>query len=206
MQSTITIIFKIIGRFYHLNRIMINVLIARFLLYTNNVKFGKIFSNGIPYVSIALGGKCIINNNFRMNNNISGNPIGRTQRCIIFVDKGAKLTIGRNVGISSTAIVAHESIIIGDNVRIGGGVCIYDTDFHSLDANTRFNSNLDRKFSNKKPVLIEANAFIGAHSTILKGVTIGANSIVGACSVVTNSIPPNEIWAGNPAKFLRRIS
>lgn len=55
------------------------------------------------------------------------------------------------------------------------------------------------------PVIIEDNAFIGARSIILKGVTIGANSIIGAGSVVTKSIPANEIWAGNPAKFIRKI-
>ena len=54
-------------------------------------------------------------------------------------------------------------------------------------------------------MIIEDNVFIGAHSTILKGVTIGQNSIIGACSVVTKNIPPNEIWAGNPAKFIKKL-
>ena len=55
------------------------------------------------------------------------------------------------------------------------------------------------------PIAIGDNAFIGAHSTILKGVTIGANSIIGAASLVTTNIPDNEIWGGNPAKFIRKI-
>lgn len=55
-------------------------------------------------------------------------------------------------------------------------------------------------------VCISENAFIGAHSTILKGVTIGTNSIVGACSVVTKDIPSNEVWAGNPARFIRTVN
>ena len=49
------------------------------------------------------------------------------------------------------------------------------------------------------------NVFIGAHCTILKGVTIGKNAVVGACSVVTTSVPGNQLWAGNPARFVRNI-
>lgn len=55
------------------------------------------------------------------------------------------------------------------------------------------------------PVVIKDGVFIGAHCIILKGVTIGEKSIIGAGSVVTKSIPDGEIWAGNPAKFIRRI-
>lgn len=89
--------------------------------------------------------------------------------------------------------------------KIGGGVCIYDTDFHSLDPILR-NSAEDIKFRKTKAILIKENAFIGAHSIILKGVTIGKNSIVGAGSVVTKSIPDNQIWAGNPARFIKNIN
>ena len=55
------------------------------------------------------------------------------------------------------------------------------------------------------PVVIENNVFIGAHCIILKGVSIGENSIIGAGSVVTKNVPANQIWAGNPAKFIRKI-
>ena len=57
----------------------------------------------------------------------------------------------------------------------------------------------------KAPVVIKDNAFIGAKVIVLKGVTIGENSIIGAGSVVTRSVPDNEIWAGNPAKFIRKV-
>jgi len=57
----------------------------------------------------------------------------------------------------------------------------------------------------REKVHIMKNVFIGAHSTILKGVNIGENSIIGSGSVVTKSVPSNEIWGGNPAKFIRNI-
>lgn len=171
--------------------------------------YGVIYVNyktsGIPYVMVARGAKRFqIGNNFSMNNGIKGNPIGCYQRCTFFVDKGAELMIGDNVGISQTALIAHKSITIGDNVKIGGGTCIYDTDFHSLDPKIRM-SKEDKKCRVEKPVKICDNVFIGAQSIILKGVTIGCNSIIGAGSVVSKSIPENEIWAGNPAKFIRKI-
>jgi acetyltransferase-like isoleucine patch superfamily enzyme len=56
-----------------------------------------------------------------------------------------------------------------------------------------------------KPVVIRDGAFIGAHTIVLKGVTIGERSVVGAGSVVTKDIPDGEIWAGNPARFIRKL-
>jgi acetyltransferase-like isoleucine patch superfamily enzyme len=77
---------------------------------------------------------------------------------------------------------------------------------NNLNPKFRADKLNDKKSAIKKPVIIEDNVFIGAHSTILKGVTIGQNSIIGACSVVTKNIPQNEIWAGNPARFLKSIN
>lgn len=122
----------------------------------------------------------------------------------IFVDRECSLTIGENVGISQTALIAHDNLTIGNNVKIGGGTCVYTTDFHSIDPQIRA-SKEDMKHRKCAPVVIEDNVFIGARCIILKGVVIGKNSIVGAGSVVTKSIPSNQIWAGNPARFIRNI-
>lgn len=174
------------------------------LFVGNGVKHKKFHTNGIPYVMVARGGKCVIGENFTMNNRIEDNPIGSYRKCTFLVDRNATLIIGENVGISQTALICHKSITIGNNVKIGGGVSIFDTDFHSLDPEIR-KSKDDIKHRAEKPVVIKDNAFIGAHSIILKGVTVGENSIIGAGSVVTKSIPDNQIWAGNPAKFIRNI-
>lgn len=180
-------------------------IITFLIFYCNNIKHSTFKSNGVPKINVGIGGEFSIGHNFRMNNYEMSNPIGRFNRCSIIVGKKGKLIIGNNVGISSTAIVCHSSIEIGNNVNIGGNVVIYDTDFHSLDARDRLSREADVKGTKTKLVKIGDNAFIGAHSTILKGVTIGKNSIVGACSVVTKNIPDNQIWAGNPARFIRAI-
>ncbi|MEC9302827.1 MAG: acyltransferase [Bacteroidota bacterium] len=184
---------------------IINRMYTYFILKGNGINFKNFKSNGVPFVAVSKNGNFEIGIDFKMNNGLIGNPIGRPQPCTFVVDSNAHLKIGNNVGISSTAIVCHLSIQIGDNVKIGGGTCIYDTDFHALDKKKRMNSKTDMLNKADKPVIIGNNVFIGAHSTILKGVIIGENSIIGACSVVSKSIPSNEIWAGNPIKFIKKL-
>ena len=190
-------LLAIVGGFY-------DHFICSALFKGNGVVHGTYRTNGVPYVMVSLGGKLTIGKNFAMNNGIKGNPIGCYDRCTFWVGKGAVLRIGDNVGMSQAALVAIADIVIGNNVKIGGGTSIFTSDFHALDPKIRASSEdlLHRKCA---PVIIEDNAFIGARSMILKGVTIGKNSIVGAGSIVTKSVPENEIWAGNPARFVRKI-
>jgi len=199
------LIYKGIRRLFCSVKNIFDFIRCNVIFWGNNVQYLSFKTGGIPYVSVAIGGSFSIGKKLSMNNGIEGNPIGCYNRCTFFVDNGANLKIGSNLGISQAAIICHLSIQIGDNVKIGGGARIYDTDFHAIDPVIRLNPKTD--FSNKRklPVLIEDNVFIGAYSTILKGVTIGQNSIIGACSVVSNNIPANEIWAGNPAKFIRNV-
>lgn len=206
MQAVITFLRKAILYFFALFWNKFSTISTKYKLYGNNVRFHSVVANGLPYIMVARGGKCTIGKKFQINSGIRSNPIGRSQPCILFVDRDAELIIGNNVGISQTAIICHKRIKIGNHIKIGGGVCIYDTDFHSLNPVDRINPANDRKNKVSKPVIIHDNVFIGAHSTILKGVAIGENSIIGACSVVTKSVPSNEIWAGNPAKFIKKIT
>lgn len=197
-------LYKIIRKIYLTAIKPLDYLLTLVILKGNNVKYMKFKTNGIPYIMVARGGKFVIGNNFTMNNGIKGNPIGSYRRCTFFVDRNAELIIGDNVGMSQAALICHKSIKIGNNVKMGGETSVYDTDFHSLDPEIR-KSKEDIKNRIEKPVVIKDNAFIGAHSIILKGVIIGENSIIGAGSVVTKSVPDNQIWAGNPAKFIRNI-
>jgi len=198
------ILYKIIRKFVGSLSLIFNKICSLIVFYGNRVMFVSFKTSGTPHVMVARGGSFSIGNDFSMNNGITGNPIGCYDRCTFFVDRGATLTIGNYVGMSQAALICHCSITIGDYVNIGGGVKIYDTDFHSLDPKLRA-GNADMEHKAKSPVVIKDNAFIGAYSIVLKGVIIGENSIIGAGSVVTKSVPNNQIWAGNPAKFIREI-
>lgn len=88
---------------------------------------------------------------------------------------------------------------------IGVGTHIYDTNFHNIDPTLRIGKNDPRESVKTRPIPINDNVFIGAFSIILKGVNIGKNSVVAAGSVVTKSIPDNQIWGGNPAQFIKNI-
>lgn len=131
------------------------------------------------------------------------NIIGGDTRLILRAYRNGSITIGNNVGISNSAIVSMNHIEIEDNVFIGGSCKIWDTDFHSLNVVNRLMPyDTDIKSA---PICIKRGAFIGAQSIILKGVTIGENSIIGAGSVVTKDIPEGQIWAGNPARYVREV-
>ena len=205
-MKALILFFKACKKLNNNLHVFFEQIISFILMKLNGVVIDTGFkSKGIPCVDVSLWGSFIVGKNFKMNNGKRYNRIGRQQQCIFFVGNKAQLRIGNNVGMSSTAIICEKNIRIGDFVKIGGNVVIYDTDFHSLDPNLRRESGSDICNANRQNVIIENNVFIGAHSTILKGVHIGENSIIGAGSVVTKSIPDNEIWGGNPAKFIRNI-
>lgn len=191
---------------YRVSTIFCTNVLNKSLLHINNVKFGHNCEFvGKLIIDKSFFAECILGNNIRLNGATFTNPIGRNIPCILVVRNNASLVIGNNVGISSTALFCSKSISIGDNVKIGGNTVIYDTDFHSLNFFDRLNNKSDIENTKSAPVSIGNNVFIGAHTTILKGVNIGENSIVGACSVVSKSIPPNEVWAGNPVKFISSL-
>lgn len=171
-------------------------------------EFHNFHTWGIPFVNVSFKekGKIRIGKNFRMNNGMSGNQIGFGKTPCVLQALGGNITIGDNVGMSQTAILALADVTIGNNVLLGGGVKIYTSDFHSLDYVLRRNVKIDAENMKNAPVTIGDDCFIGAGTIVLKGVTIGSRSIVGAGSVVTNDVPPDSIVAGSPARLLRKIS
>lgn len=113
-----------------------------------------------------------------------------------YTNFGKHIQIGKNVFINhACSFLDMGGITIEDDVLIGPKVNLI-TENHSLDPK-------NRKSLFCKPIVIKKNAWIGASATILPGVTIGENAIVGAGSVVTKNVPKNTIFAGIPAKHIK---
>lgn len=152
-----------------------------------------------------------IGKNFHFTSGDGINPICRNLRgCIHTEDASSQIIIGDNVGMSSACIRIREKLIIGNNVDLGGNCVIYDTDAHQLNYLARrgeiaANPDIPQTCVQSAPVTIEDDVWIGANCIILKGVTIGARSVIGAGSVVTKSIPADSIAAGNPCRVIKKI-
>ncbi len=105
----------------------------------------------------------------------------------------------------ATVLACAEKITVGNRVLFAQGVQIYDNNTHPLDPVARA-KNLPVERENCAPVVIEDDAWIGAHATILKGVRIGRGSVVATHAVVSRDVPPMSVVAGNPAKVVKSLS
>ena len=151
--------------------------------------------------AITLGKNVILRSRFM------SNLAGMTGPTILHCIRSGRISIGNNTGCSGCVISSRSSIKIGDNVNLGVNVRIYDHDFHAMDLAARHNPVRDVEECRTAPVLIGDDVFIGANTIILKGVTIGDRSVVGAGSVVTlREIPPDSLVAGNPARIIRSLT
>lgn len=155
---------------------------------------------GIPFFRCSINGKIISGNGLKIASTTSSSAMGYRSGSKIIINPNAVLKLGKNVGMTNVAILCNKEITIGDNVLLGDSATIFDSDFHSLNVSGRTD---DAGVS--KPVFIGDNVFVGANAMILKGVTVGNNSVVAAGSVVTKDILPNQIWGGNPARFIREL-
>lgn len=130
------------------------------------------------------------------------------QFCVVF----PKAVIGENCNICSHCLIEND-VKIGNNVTIKCGVQIWDgieiEDNVFIGANVTFTNDKYPKSKNPNWTLLKTRickgVSIGAGSTILPGIIIGTDAVVGAGSVVTKSIPEKELWLGNPARFVRKI-
>lgn len=164
---------------------------------------GRVRVLGVPIVenkgTIRLGAGCDLRSVSEMT------ALGVLHPCIFrTLTMDAVISVGMDTGISGAVICAKKSVIIGDRVQIGSGSIICDTDFHSLNYQVRGTVD-DFNEAAAGAVQICDDCFIGARSIILKGVMVGARSIVGAGSLVVSDVPADSVACGNPARVIRRL-
>jgi acetyltransferase-like isoleucine patch superfamily enzyme len=186
-----------------------------------------IFLKGLQLVDLLIGWQCRFSKSvsvgtatrleWRRVRNVSGNQLRIGSNSIIsasitFEEKDGVVSIGDRCFIGRSDLVCYRGIQIGDDVIISWGVTVVDHDSHAIDWNQRSNDVADWAKGRKcwanvmhAPVTIENKVWIGFDVSILKGVTIGEGSVIGACSVVTNDIPPYTVAAGNPARVIRSL-
>lgn len=153
--------------------------------------FGKTYFRRLPSSTIQIGLGCQFYSKF------NSNLIGINRPCMLStLTKDAEIIIGNGAGFSGTVIGAFKSIRIGNNVKCGANTLITDSDWHPEDSRS----------GKSKPIVIEDNVWLGEGVKVLKGVTIGENTLIGAGSIVVKSIPANVIAAGNPCKVIRKIN
>jgi acetyltransferase-like isoleucine patch superfamily enzyme len=113
----------------------------------------------------------------------------------------AEILIGSNCNLNGTVIHCNEKVVIGNDCMFGPGTIICDNDSHKVV--------LDKKERNtkaaSKPIIIEDNVWIGMNCLVMKGVTIGRNSIIAAGSLVVKDVEPNSLYGGHPAVLIRRL-
>ena len=173
--------------------------------YGSNMKvFNKVYVIGRGSISIG--------DDFVMSSGDGLNFSGKNIQAVFYTARRGRIVIGNNVGMSSPSFSVIDSVTIGDNVNIGGDCIIMDNDSHRMNPLHR-RKGFMRHVADKRaiepiptaPVVIDDDVWLGARCIVLKGVHIGARSVVAAGSVVVKDVPPDEIWGGNPARFIKKI-
>jgi acetyltransferase-like isoleucine patch superfamily enzyme len=136
--------------------------------------------------------------------------------CSFAIGKNGRCTVGNFTLMNGALVMAEELIEIGNYCLISWNVGIADSDFHPIDPAQRHQDALalapyyknrpPRPPIRTAPVRISDNVWIGMNAVILKGVTIGENSVVAAGSVVSKSVAPNTVVAGNPAVVVKELA
>jgi len=168
-------------------------------------QFGYVRLLGLPIIKKCPGSLIKLGKGVTLVSESKYNIAGINHPVIIStLTKEAEIIIGDFCGFSGTSIVAANSVIIKSKTMFGVNTGIYDTDFHVVDEKNRVKNN-NFKNVKSKPVNIGKNVWLGANVLVLKGVAIGDNSVAGANSLICKNVKENELVAGNPAKFIRKI-
>lgn len=120
---------------------------------------------------------------------------------IVTYGRDVTVQIGANVRLNGVGLMAQRGIRIGDNCILGSTLLV-DTDFHSLRRDRATNPHAPVASA---PIVVQNNVWLAGQTVVLKGVTIGANSVVGFRAVVTRDVPPDVVVVGNPARVVRQL-
>lgn len=137
---------------------------------------------------------------------VVGDDVQIGSPCTWNVESGGELIIGDRVSLNYRGIISvAKSVRIGDDTMIAGDVAIFDNTNHPVSPRARLSGGAltDREVG---PVVIGRNVWVGICCIIMRGVTIGDNSVIAAGSVVTRSVAPNTLVAGNPAVPIRTLT
>ncbi|MAI25924.1 MAG: acyltransferase [Myxococcota bacterium] len=110
---------------------------------------------------------------------------------LLYVYPGAKLEIGADSFLNGCMVSAKAGVRLGRGVWLGPGTRVFDADQHDLDENTP---------ERRDPVEIGDHTWVAADVAVMRGVSIGAHSVIGSRSVVTSDIPPHSLAFGSPAR------
>lgn len=188
--------------------------IRRFFLklkYKKQVTFGNNLRilGGNPILKIPQNGKLVIGNNVFLNSDFKRSNTSLTTKVKLITGTNGIIKIGNNCDINGTCFVAYKEIEIGDFCQFASSTIISDTDFHPVNPEFRLLQIKGEPFPlnsvSKEKMKIGNNVWIGWGVIVLKGVTIGDNSIIAAGAVVVSDVPSNSIAAGNPAKVIKHI-
>ena len=193
---------------YHAHKLVSNFIsgLARFVYWTPAFK-GRVnqcgkrlyLYSGLPFVSgplmIKLGNDCRISGQTTFSGCTQPTPDGSQPL----------LNIGNNVDVGwQSTIAVGQKVVLSDNVRIAGGAFLFGYSGHPLNAKRRAAGEGDDQ-EQIGSIILEKDVWLGTNVTVKGGVTIGEGTVIAAGSVVTKSIPPFSIAAGNPARVVGQI-
>ena len=147
---------------------------------------------------------------------VLGDHVSCYAGCSFAIGPNGSCQVGNFTLLNGALLMAEQRIEIGSHCLVSWNVGIADSDFHPLEPAQRlidaqalapfFKDRPKRPILQTAPVIIADNVWIGMNAVILKGVNIGENSVVAAGAVVTKSVPPNSVVAGNPAVVVKQFT
>ncbi|MFZ4739603.1 MAG: acyltransferase [Bacteroidales bacterium] len=171
--------------FFRLLNLSLNLALTRFYLIKCN-KVGKmVFTKGKPQITNK--GTLIIGSYNSIWSKISNTRLS--------AHPGGYLEIGNHNYINGAFISASSKVVLGNNIKIGPQTMIMDSDFHDTSDHNKEGLSSE--------IIIEDDVWLGARSTVLKGVHIGKGAVVAIGAVVTKDVPANAIVGGIPAKIIK---